>query len=79
MALIWLCELLAYNGFGLLDCQVESSHLLRMGAQIIPRSQFVGEIDALCMQSAVIDDWQSPPLPVELARYFLQDRPYGQS
>jgi len=73
VALIWLCELLAYNEFGLLDCQVASGHLLHMGAQSIPRSQFLGEIDALCMQSSTIGDWQSPLLPVELARYFLQD------
>ena len=79
VALIWLCELLAHNGFGLMDCQVESAHMLRMGAQIMPRSQFVGEIDSLCMQSAMIGDWQSPRLPVELARYFLQDRLDGQS
>ena len=73
VALIWLCELLDHNGFGLLDCQVESGHLLHMGAQIIPRSQFLGEIGTLCVQSTLIGDWHSPPLPVELARYFQQD------
>ena len=73
VALTWLCELLDHNGFGLLDCQVESGHLLRMGAQIVPRKQFIGEIEGLCTQSTEIGDWHSPRLPVELARYFLQD------
>jgi len=79
LALVWLCQLLAFNGFDLLDCQIESAHLLSMGAQSIPRGHFLEQIRRYCSKSSAIGDWHSPPLPVELARYFLQDGPYGQS
>jgi leucyl/phenylalanyl-tRNA--protein transferase len=73
IALVWLCQLLQHNQFGLLDCQVESGHLGRMGAENIPRSHFESLIQQFCAESASIGDWHSPRLPVELARYFQQD------
>ena len=47
-ALFALCRALAASDFGLLDCQVESPHLLSLGAVSIPRAQFLGEIARLC-------------------------------
>jgi leucyl/phenylalanyl-tRNA--protein transferase len=34
--------------FGLVDCQVYSSHLASLGAEEIPRRQFVRHLDILC-------------------------------
>lgn len=39
--LVHLCGELAQSGYRLMDCQVESPHLLRMGARTIPREQFL--------------------------------------
>lgn len=35
-------------GFGLIDCQVYSAHLASLGAEEIPRQQFVRYLDILC-------------------------------
>lgn len=40
-ALINACEYLNENGIDLLDCQIHSDHLERMGARYIPRDVFV--------------------------------------
>lgn len=44
LALIMLCEKLVQHDFFCLDCQVESAHLLSLGAELIPREEF---LDAL--------------------------------
>ncbi len=41
VALVALVERLAANGVRLIDCQVTSEHLVRLGAREIPRSQFL--------------------------------------
>jgi leucyl/phenylalanyl-tRNA--protein transferase len=43
-----LVRQLAAWGFGLIDCQVYSSHLASLGAEEIPRSRFVQHLDILC-------------------------------
>jgi leucyl/phenylalanyl-tRNA--protein transferase len=40
-ALVHLCRTLEDWGYGLIDCQVLTGHLLRMGAVQIPRARFV--------------------------------------
>lgn len=35
-------------GYALLDCQVESEHLARMGARAIPRTRFLAELERWC-------------------------------
>lgn len=47
-ALAWLCAQLAGAGFGLIDCQIDSAHLRRLGAELIPRQDFIASLDALC-------------------------------
>ena len=37
VALAFLCA----KGYALIDCQVPSAHLLRMGARLIPRGEFL--------------------------------------
>lgn len=43
--LVHLCGELRRNGYQLMDCQVESPHLLRMGARTIPRSDFLSILE----------------------------------
>ena len=40
IAMAWLCQQLHAWDYALLDCQVSSAHLQRMGVQLIPRDQF---------------------------------------
>ena len=37
VALAWLCA----KGYALVDCQVPNEHLLRMGARLVPRREFL--------------------------------------
>ena len=41
LALIYFCELCYENGIKWIDCQSGSEHLQRMGAEIIPKTQFL--------------------------------------
>jgi leucyl/phenylalanyl-tRNA--protein transferase len=41
IALAHLCEHLQRRGFGIIDCQMETTHLASLGARPIPRSEFV--------------------------------------
>jgi len=45
-ALVALTQRLQTWGFVLIDCQVPSEHLTRLGAENIPRAQFMGELAA---------------------------------
>lgn len=47
IALVALCRLIVKYGYRLLDCQVENDHLLRMGAERIPRETFEAELAGL--------------------------------
>lgn len=44
VALAHLCR----HGYDLIDCQVESPHLRRLGARAIPRHEFLARLDAAC-------------------------------
>lgn len=44
VALVELCHRLGDWGYTLLDCQVETDHLLSMGASSIPRTRFLKEL-----------------------------------
>jgi len=41
IALYWLCDLLKMNDFVLLDCQIVSDHLKRLGATEISSQKFM--------------------------------------
>lgn len=47
VALVQLSRFLDNHGFALIDCQVLTSHLLRMGAEQIPRAAFVRLVEQL--------------------------------
>jgi len=44
VALVKLCQHLAGRGFELLDCQLPNPHLLRMGAELLPRAVFLDRL-----------------------------------
>jgi len=44
VALVELCRRLDTWGYALLDCQVETEHLLSMGAKSVPRERFLREL-----------------------------------
>jgi leucyl/phenylalanyl-tRNA--protein transferase len=50
VALVHLCERLTCWGFGLIDCQMRTEHLVSLGAVEIPRDELVRRLDTLCRQ-----------------------------
>ncbi len=62
MALLYLANRLATGDLELLDCQVVSAHLLRLGAKNIPRKSFVSRLEALCTPAAPISVWPDAPI-----------------
>lgn len=56
LALVSLCRLLEARGFGMVDCQIPSEHLSSMGAQTLPRTQFMSLLNHLVAQ-APLQDW----------------------
>lgn len=57
VALVHLCERLSAWDFGLIDCQMRTEHLIRLGAQEIPRGHFVAHLDRLCPLPAAAGSW----------------------
>jgi leucyl/phenylalanyl-tRNA--protein transferase len=56
-ALFYLCQRLRALGVRVLDCQVESEHVLSLGAESIPRSRFVELLESHCDET--------PPTPAQ--------------
>lgn len=54
VGLVHLCRTLSDQGFQLIDCQVLTKHLNRMGAEQIPRTEFVSMLDRWCP----LPDWR---------------------
>ncbi|CRI65821.1 Leucyl/phenylalanyl-tRNA--protein transferase (L/F-transferase) (Leucyltransferase) (Phenyalanyltransferase) [Thiocapsa sp. KS1] len=50
VALVHLCERLTRWGFGLIDCQMRTEHLVSLGAVEIPRGDLVRRLEILCRQ-----------------------------
>jgi leucyl/phenylalanyl-tRNA---protein transferase len=59
IALAHLCALLRQKGFGIIDCQMETSHLASLGARPIPRSEFAARLDELVPQETAIGPWSA--------------------
>ncbi len=60
--LVYLCAQLRRWGYRIIDCQVESGHLLRMGARTIPRTEFLtilkNNVDQSPDPTSWRPDWQ---------------------
>ena len=63
-ALLFMESLLRVGTIGVLDCQVQSSHLLAMGAKALPRAAFITLLDELCSPAVAIENWPADPIPV---------------
>ena len=57
-ALACLSRSLPAWGYGLIDCQVMSAHLLRLGARPLPRAAFLTLLERLCSQTPAPDAWR---------------------
>lgn len=57
VALARLCEQLDRWGFPLIDCQLESDHLLSLGAELIPRETFREYLDEYCAIDGPKGNW----------------------
>lgn len=58
VALVHLCRRLSSLGFALIDCQVLTDHLIRMGAEEIPRSVFTHLLERWGDQHARTGSWE---------------------
>ncbi len=62
IALAGLCAIIAQHDFPVLDCQVVSGHLLRIGAELIPRREFTTLLSATTADRTVFGSWPDGPL-----------------
>lgn len=64
LALLGLTGILIDNDFSLLDCQVVSSHLLTLGATILPRSEFAAVLGIACDRPDRFENWPDTPINI---------------
>lgn len=57
VAFAWLVRQLKAWDVGLVDCQVYSAHLASLGAEEIPRADFIKYLDVLCENGQTIQQW----------------------
>ena len=62
-AMFSLCQQLVTHDFEILDCQVESPHLISLGASLMPRRRFASVLRRACKTSSQFHAW-----PVERRR-----------
>jgi len=58
-AMLALCRQLVSNDFEILDCQVESPHLISLGASLMPRMKFAAVMRHTCKPASQFRKW--PP------------------
>ncbi|ROR32614.1 leucyl/phenylalanyl-tRNA--protein transferase [Inmirania thermothiophila] len=61
VALACLAARLHRCGFPVIDCQVASAHLLRLGAEPLPRRAFTALLERFCALPAPADTWEALP------------------
>lgn len=61
VALAYLVQFLRKNGVLLIDCQQQTQHLASLGAQAIPRSEFISHLEQ-AVEEPSIKEWQPPIL-----------------
>lgn len=57
VAFYHLHQFLQRNGFGIIDCQQETSHLVSLGAYPIPRHEFLVELEELVIKPSLVGKW----------------------
>jgi len=61
VALVYLVRHLQAWDFRLLDCQLDSAHLRRLGAETMPREQFIAGLRRECAQPHRLGPWRAEP------------------
>lgn len=56
IALLALCRFMRDKDLALLDCQVASPHLMSLGAELLPRSDFLRLLNVAC-EPRRVEDW----------------------
>ncbi len=56
-AMLALCQQMVLNDFEILDCQVESPHLVSLGASLMPRKKFAAVLRQACKSNSQFLDW----------------------
>lgn len=59
-AFVWLARLLAAWGYGLVDCQQTTAHMLRFGARQWPRREFLDRLERLVDEPPCAGAWTMP-------------------
>jgi leucyl/phenylalanyl-tRNA--protein transferase len=57
VALFALCDFLHRRSFDIIDCQIKTAHLVRMGAREIPRSFFLKTLDQSMKRQTLRGKW----------------------
>ena len=57
VALVHLCRQLLDRGFGLIDCQMRTAHLMSLGAIEMPRARFVAWLDRYSASPGDTGNW----------------------
>ncbi len=63
-AMLALCQQLVDNDFEILDCQVESPHLISLGASLMPRNKFSAVLRRACQPGSQFREWPAERRPV---------------
>ncbi len=58
VAFVKLVEYLEKNSFGIIDCQIESEHLLSFGARLIPRALFLQQLEQFLDEPTIKGKWK---------------------
>ena len=56
-SMLALCQHMVLNDFEILDCQVESPHLVSLGASLMPRNKFAAVLRRACNTNSQYLDW----------------------
>jgi len=67
VALVHLCGRLAEWGFQLIDCQVLTAHLIRMGAEQMPRAHFIRLLERWCSHPGRPGNWDDGRISLPFA------------
>lgn len=60
VALKRLCDELIQRDIRMIDCQMSTPHLLSMGARLMPRAEFMGELQACLKAVPTPGSWREP-------------------
>ncbi len=62
VCLVFLVDYMLENNFVFIDCQVATDHLIRLGAQSIPRSDFISQLQNAISHPSILGKWFSPKI-----------------